>query len=91
YTPEGTDVEIRAINDPANMVTITVRDHGPGVPEKNLGHLFEKFYRIPGSISGGTGLGLAIARAFVEAHGGLIRATNDPDGGLRIIMMFKAA
>jgi len=91
YTPEGTDVEIRAINDPANMVTITVRDHGPGVPDKNLGYLFEKFYRVPGSISGGTGLGLAIARAFVEAHGGLIRATNDPDGGLRIIMMFKAA
>ena len=46
--------------------------------------------RVPGSKSGGTGLGLAIARAFVEAHGGFIRASNDPDGGLKITMIFKA-
>jgi len=67
-----------------------VRDHGPGVPEENIDRLFDKFYRIPGSKSGGTGLGLAIAKAFVEAHGGFIRALNDEGGGLRIIMTLKA-
>jgi len=90
YTPSGTGIEINAVNDPPEMVTLTIRDNGPGVPEENLEHLFEKFYRVPGSKSGGTGLGLAIARAFVEAHGGFIRATNDPQGGLKITMIFKA-
>ena len=90
YTPAGTGVEISAINDPSDRVSVIIRDHGPGVPDENLEHLFEKFYRVPGSKSGGTGLGLAIARAFVEAHGGFIRASNDPDGGLKITMIFKA-
>ncbi|MEI7491065.1 MAG: ATP-binding protein [Bacteroidota bacterium] len=90
YTPVGTGIEITASNDPANMVSLSVRDYGPGVPDENLEHLFEKFYRVPGSRSGGTGLGLAIVRAFVEAHKGFIRASNEPDGGLRITMIFKA-
>ena len=89
YTPVGTAVEISAINDPENMVSVIIKDNGPGVAEENLEHLFEKFYRVPGSKSGGTGLGLAISRAFVEAHGGLIRASNDPAGGLEIKMIFK--
>ncbi|MCX6282866.1 MAG: ATP-binding protein [Bacteroidetes bacterium] len=90
YTPAGTGIEIAATNDPANMVSLSVRDHGPGVPDENLEHLFEKFYRVPGSRSGGTGLGLAIVRAFVEAHKGFIRASNEQDGGLKITMIFKA-
>lgn len=90
YTPAGTGIEINAANDPADMVSLIVRDHGPGVPNENLEHLFEKFYRVPGSRSGGTGLGLAIVRAFVEAHKGFIRASNDSGGGLRITMTFKA-
>lgn len=90
YTPEGTAIGIEAVRKPANMVSITIHDNGQGVPEENLTHLFEKFYRVPGSKSGGTGLGLAIAKAFVEAHGGFISAVNDPGGGLNITMIFKA-
>jgi two-component system sensor histidine kinase KdpD len=78
YTPAGTAIEIIAGNDSPDTVSVTIKDNGPGVPECNLEHLFEKFYRVPGSKSGGTGLGLAIVRAFVEAHGGIIRASNDP-------------
>lgn len=89
YTPAGTSIVISAVNDPAGMVSLTIRDHGPGVPEENLSHLFEKFYRVPGSKSGGTGLGLAISRAFVEAHGGFIRALNDPEGGFKITIILK--
>ncbi len=90
YTPAGTAIEIIAGNDSADTVSVTIKDNGPGVPECNLEHLFEKFYRVPGSKSGGTGLGLAIVRAFVEAHGGIIRAANDPQGGLKITMKFKS-
>lgn len=90
YTPAGTTIEIIAGNDSSDTVSVTIKDNGPGVPECNLEHLFEKFYRVPGSKSGGTGLGLAIVRAFVEAHGGIIRAANDPQGGLKITMKFKS-
>ena len=89
YTPAGTSIEISAVNETAKVVSLTIRDHGPGVAVENLEQLFEKFYRVPGSVSGGTGLGLAIARAFVEAHGGFIRASNDPGGGLSITMTLK--
>lgn len=61
---------------------LTVRDHGPGIPESELEHVFDRFHRgagvrdIPGS-----GLGLAIVRQVAEAHGGSAEAANAPDGG----------
>jgi signal transduction histidine kinase len=89
YTPLDTRVEIVAGNAEGGMVSVTIRDHGPGVPEASLEYLFNKFYRVPGSKSGGTGLGLAIARAFVEAHGGILNASNHPEGGLSVSIIFK--
>lgn len=65
---------------------ISVVDSGPGVPDEHLAHLGERFYRVDAARSrkdGGTGLGLAIVRAIVEAHGGRMRYTNEPGGGLR--------
>jgi two-component system sensor histidine kinase CpxA len=70
-----------------NCALITVRDHGPGVPEKDLERIFHPFYRVDagrGSETGGTGLGLAITESAVRAHNGGIRALNAPDGGLVI-------
>ena len=62
-------------------------DRGPGVPEKDLTRIFEKFYRIqvPEGVHG-TGLGLSICKGIVEAHGGGIRAENRTGGGLRVIV-----
>ena len=60
---------------------------GPGVPAEALAHLFRPFYRVSEARdrqSGGTGLGLAITRQAVEAHGGLVTASNHPDGGLLV-------
>ncbi len=90
YTPAGTPVTIRISSVPPSRISITVADRGPGVPEKTLGKLFDKFYRVPGSHSGGTGLGLTISRAIAEAHQGSIRAANQPGGGLAITMEFPA-
>ncbi|RKQ88869.1 sensor histidine kinase [Brockia lithotrophica] len=60
-----------------------VRDYGPGIPERDLPHVFERFYRgDPARRRGGYGLGLSIARAIVERTGGEIRLANLPDGGL---------
>jgi two-component system sensor histidine kinase MprB len=61
---------------------VTVRDHGPGIAEEDLPHVFDRFYRaaaarhLPGS-----GLGLAIVRQVAVSHGGEVTAENAPDGG----------
>jgi two-component system sensor histidine kinase CpxA len=91
YTAPGTDVEVvvrggdgAAPGDHGHVV-ITVRDHGPGVPDDQLGELFKPFYRQADSRdrqSGGTGLGLAITDRAVRLHGGAVSAANAPDGGL---------
>ncbi len=82
YAPPGTQVEI-SLEKTSNDLCIRVRDHGPGVPESSLPHLFEPFYRVQGDrsrASGGTGLGLAIARRAVDLHHGKITARNAQPG-----------
>ncbi len=54
-------------------------DEGPGIPESQLGMIFEKFHRVSGRQRAGTGLGLAICRGFIEAMGGAIEAANRTD------------
>ena len=68
-------------------VELSVEDSGPGVPDGQLGRLFERFYRVEAGRSratGGSGLGLSICRNIVEAHGGAIRAEHAAAGGLLI-------
>lgn len=64
---------------------IAIVDTGPGIPAPELEQVFAPFYRIERSRSrntGGTGLGLASARAVARGHGGDIRLSNRPEGGL---------
>ena len=63
---------------------LSVGDYGPGLPEADLGRVFERFYRVDKSRTrdpGGTGLGLSIVRHLVELHGGKVSATNRSEGG----------
>jgi len=58
---------------------IEVADHGPGIAEEDLAHVFDRFYRVDrarGRETGGAGLGLAITRAVVEAHGGEVSVAS---------------
>ncbi|MEG0662754.1 MAG: ATP-binding protein [Anaerovoracaceae bacterium] len=55
---------------------VAVRDFGPGIAEKDLAHIFDRFYRVPGSIASGRGLGLTISSEIIEAHKGKIFATS---------------
>lgn len=83
HTPERgiIKVELSIIND---AYIITVIDSGGGIPEENLPHIFERFYRVDKSRNRktkGTGLGLAIAKEVIELHGGFIEAKNSNDAG----------
>ncbi|WP_328873449.1 HAMP domain-containing histidine kinase [Streptomyces sp. NBC_00287] len=64
-------------------VVIAVRDHGPGIPEDVLPHVFDRFYKASASRprSEGSGLGLSIALENAHIHGGEITAANSPEGG----------
>jgi two-component system sensor histidine kinase KdpD len=76
-----------------DRVLITVEDFGPGVPDRELERIFDKFYRsAPASgVSQGTGLGLSIAKGLLEAMNGSICAENRQGGlGLRVSLMIPA-
>ena len=61
---------------------VVVRDHGPGIREEDLAHVFDRFYRAPDARGlPGSGLGLAIVRQIAEAHGGSVSAEPAPGGG----------
>ncbi|MDR3600985.1 MAG: ATP-binding protein [Desulfosporosinus sp.] len=67
-------------------VQVAVEDSGEGIPEEELEHIFNRFYRVDKARereSGGTGLGLAIAKEFIQAHGGFIYAESKPGVGSR--------
>jgi two-component system sensor kinase FixL len=61
------------------MVEISVRDTGPGIPESVLSRMYQPFTSTKGG--GGMGIGLSICRRIVQAHGGTLQAENGPDGG----------
>jgi two-component system, OmpR family, sensor kinase len=83
HTPAGTPIEV-SVNEEAQDAVLTVRDHGPGIPDASMGSLFQRFWRADGGRGrgkAGAGLGLAIVSAIVDAHGGQVTAENAPDGG----------
>lgn len=85
FSPQGGRVEIGYAISQATpvMLTITVRDHGPGVPPGEQERIFDKFIQssLTKTGAGGTGLGLAISREIVQAHQGLLSVHNAADGG----------
>ncbi|AZG15271.1 HAMP domain-containing protein [Cupriavidus pauculus] len=73
--------------DSPERVTIDVCDNGPGIPPAELQRVLEPFYRVESSRSratGGVGMGLAIAADIVARHGGELKLSNRPEGGLRV-------
>lgn len=86
YSPvdSSIDVEVQSSGD---WLRIGIRDHGPGLSEQDLEHMFERFYRGDSSRCrgqrGASGLGLAIVQQIILTHGGWIFGENAPSGGAR--------
>ncbi len=82
-SPVRVSVRTRARDGEGELLVIEVRDHGPGIPEDVLPHVFDRFYKASASRprSEGSGLGLSIALENAHIHGGEITAANSPEGG----------
>ncbi|HQV28763.1 MAG TPA: HAMP domain-containing sensor histidine kinase [Thermoflexales bacterium] len=88
YTPADGEISIRAARA-GDSVSLSVSDTGRGIPDSDLPHIFDRFYK--GADSRGTGLGLAIAKSLVEAHGGAITAESAPGRGTTMTVILPIA
>ena len=74
---------------------LSIRDHGPGLSEADLGNMFQRFYRGDPSRArfarSGSGLGLAIAQQIAINHGGRVEARNQPDSGACMELLLPRA
>jgi two-component system sensor histidine kinase KdpD len=92
YAPPDSTIHVGAhVTD--DGLTIVVRDHGPGIAESDLPHLFNRFYRgsAAKARTSGTGMGLWIARGLLGAERGRIWAENSTDGGAQFTILVPAA
>lgn len=80
HTPEGGTVTVAA-RLVEHRLRFEIKDSGPGIPTEYQREVFQKFFRIPGGVSGAAGLGLSIAKEIVEAHGGEIGVESEPGSG----------
>ncbi|WP_307893007.1 cell wall metabolism sensor histidine kinase WalK [Bacillus swezeyi] len=88
YSPEGGHITFSVgVNEEEELLYISVKDEGVGIPRKDMDKIFERFYRVDKARTrklGGTGLGLAIAKEMVQAHGGDIWADSIEGKGTTI-------
>jgi two-component system sensor histidine kinase KdpD len=86
YSTPATAIEIGAYQH-RDSVFVEIADRGIGIPEEELRHIFERFYRASSSNGrSGSGLGLSICEGLVELHKGRIHAENRKDGGARFVI-----
>ncbi len=89
YTPAGERIRIAAKLDGGN-VALSVSDNGIGIPEEDLAHVFDRFFRSDQSRArktGGTGLGLSIAKWIIDRHGGYVELLSRKEIGTRISLV----
>lgn len=93
FSPPSADIGLSARLE-GSRIAMEVTDCGPGVPPGEEKRIFDKFHRVKvPEATGGTGLGLSIAKGIIDAHKGIITASNRPQGGLmvKVLLPVEAA
>ncbi len=91
YSPDGGPIEVEITAPCGGYVSLSVSDHGIGVPPEHRPYIFERFFQAhKGKHFGGLGLGLYISRQILELHGGQISAEFPVDGGTRFVLSLPA-
>lgn len=90
YGRDGKIIEVSVYAD-SEAATIRFRDHGPGIPEHELPHVTEKFYKGSSSQARGSGIGLAVCEEIVTRSGGKLEITNAHGGGTAVTVRLPYA
>ncbi len=88
YTPDGGEISVK-VGGSEHHVWVSVKDTGIGIPQEQLPHIFDRFYRVDRARSralGGSGLGLSIAKEIVMKHGGEISIDSEPGKGTKVLI-----
>ena len=80
YARDGKTIEVSVLSD-SEAATIQFRDHGPGIPENELPHVKEKFFKGEKHKARGSGIGLAVCDEIITRSGGTLTIANAPGGG----------
>jgi len=91
FSPQGATIEV-ALTRRGRLAEVSVRDHGPGIPDYADQKIFEKFYSLarPGSQRKSTGLGLPFVREIAALHQGRITLRNAEGGGAVAVLTLPA-
>jgi two-component system, OmpR family, sensor histidine kinase BaeS len=91
FTPQGGTAAIHTSSD-RTSARLVVTDSGPGIPDDELAHVFERFWRGSNrNTASGSGIGLAVVAELVAAHGGTVTADRAPEGGARFTVAIPSA
>jgi two-component system phosphate regulon sensor histidine kinase PhoR len=93
YCGERSRVVLRS-REHDGKLELSVEDEGPGIEERHLPRLFERFYRVDAGRArevGGTGLGLSIVKHLTEAMGGTVAVSSKPGAGTTFVLTLKKA
>jgi PAS domain S-box-containing protein len=94
YSPDGACVRVAAAEVAPGRIEVSVTDHGSGISEEHLGHIFDRLYQVRddlGAKGGALGIGLAIVKAVVDAHGGQLTVRSLVGRGTRFRFSLRAA
>ena len=69
-------------------INITIEDKGIGIPQHEIRHIFQPFYRVEENVQGGFGLGLSLAQRIVKLHNGQISVQSEPGEGTVFTIRF---
>src|SRR6202041_2876628 len=94
YSPPQTRVTVSGEDDRGDHVCVSVEDQGIGMDKKEVGRIFEKFYRTKKAEQSGevgTGIGLSIVKQIVNEHGGTIDVESEPGQGSKFTLILRRA
>lgn len=89
YIPEGGTIQTDIERD-KDFILLKIQDSGSGIPRSERGRVFDRFFRVPGTVQTGTGLGLAIVKAIAERYKGTVELDNAELGGLLVKVKLPA-
>ena len=81
YTPENGTVEVCVTLEKGNLLSLSVKDTGKGIPVNKQKVIFDRFYQLYGDIPNGTGIGLSLVKSLVELHHGSIDMESEVNKG----------